>query len=72
MTNTRLVDFRNKITVQEAAKHAGRHQETVKRWLREGRLPGQKVGLVWYIDQDDLKSLLDDEAKGTQHQCGLD
>lgn len=61
MTAPGLIDLQNTITVQEAAKHVGRHQETIKRWLREGTLRGRKIGLVWFIDLDDLRSLLDSE-----------
>ena len=58
-----LVDLRDKVTVSEAARYADCHQETVKRWLREGRLLGQKIGLVWYIDVTDLRSYLDGENR---------
>ena len=53
-----VIDLTDKVRVREAAKYAECHEETVKRWLREGRLPGQKLGLVWYIDISDLKALL--------------
>lgn len=61
---TETIDLSNKLNVHEAAKAANRHEETVKRWLREGRLPGQKVGLVWFIDRVDLTMLLN--SRGTQ------
>ena len=56
---TPFVDLSDKMTVREAARYADCHQETVKRWLREGSLSGQKIGLVWYIDVTDLRSYLD-------------
>jgi excisionase family DNA binding protein len=57
MTNTGLLDLRDTVTVHEAAKISDRHPETIKRWIREGRLPAKKVGLVWFINPVDLKTL---------------
>ena len=58
MVTEELIDLRNKVTVREAAKRAGRHQETVKRWIREERLPAQMVGQMWYIDLSDLRAVI--------------
>ncbi len=52
-----LIDLRNKVTVRQAAQLTGRHQETVKRWIREERLPAQMVGQMWYIDLLDLEKV---------------
>ena len=54
MVTTKVFDLRGTVSVQEAAKTKGCHQETVKRWIREGRLPALKVGLVWFINTQDL------------------
>lgn len=43
----------------EPAKWAAKHFEeasrpsevTMKRWLRDGKLPGRKVGRKWFIDE---------------------
>ena len=53
--NTEIVDLRGKITVEEAARYVARHPETIKRWIRSGRLTAHKLGLVWYIDPADLR-----------------
>ncbi len=42
------------ITVPEAALRIGRNPETVRRWIREGKLPAQKVGTQHFIDEDAL------------------
>jgi len=55
MVSAEVFDLRGTITVQEAPKIKGCHQETVKRWIREGRLTALKVGLVWFINAKDLK-----------------
>ena len=60
MTTSGLVDLRTMVTVLQASRFAQRDQETIKRWLRSGLLPGKKVGLVWYIDLADLRSFLGD------------
>lgn len=42
------------VTVQEAAQRLGRSLEQVRRYLREGRLPGQRIGGQWFIPGDAL------------------
>jgi excisionase family DNA binding protein len=42
------------LTVPEAARRAGRHPETIRRWIREGRLRAHKVGTQHMIEPDDL------------------
>ena len=40
------------ITVAEAARRLGRSIEQVRRYLREGKLPGRRIGQQWFIDED--------------------
>lgn len=42
------------LTVPEAARRAGRHPETIRRWIREGRLRAHKIGTQHVIEPDDL------------------
>ncbi len=42
------------ITVQEAAARVGRDPETIRRWIRSGKLPAKKVGLQLQIQENDL------------------
>lgn len=42
------------ITVLEAAKRLGRDPETIRRWIRSGKLPAEKIGLQLVIDESDL------------------
>jgi excisionase family DNA binding protein len=49
------------ITVPEAARKLGRDPETVRRWIRSGRLPARRVGTQHVIDESDLDALLEDE-----------
>ncbi len=39
------------ITVQEAARRLGRSIEQVRRYLREGKLKGQRIGQQWFIEE---------------------
>ena len=49
------------LTVPEAARRVGRNPETVRRWIRSGKLRSQKVGTQHLIDERDLEALLDGE-----------
>lgn len=42
------------LTVPEAARRVGRNPETVRRWIREGRLAARKVGTQHVIEERDL------------------
>ena len=45
------------ITVPEAARRISRHPETIRRWIREGKLPASKVGTQHLIAEEDLESI---------------
>jgi excisionase family DNA binding protein len=49
------------LTVPEAARRAGRNPETIRRWIRAGRLRSEKVGTQHVVEETDLEALLDDE-----------
>jgi excisionase family DNA binding protein len=42
------------LSVPEAAKRSGKNPETIRRWIREGRLRARKVGTQHIIEEDDL------------------
>ncbi len=46
------------LTVAEAAKRAGRDPETIRRWIRAGRLPAWKAGGQHMIDDAALEDAL--------------
>lgn len=46
------------LTVPQAARKAHRNPETVRRWIREGRLRARRVGTQHLIDEGDLRSFL--------------
>ena len=45
------------LTVPEAARRARLNPETIRRWIRAGRLPAQKVGTQHLVDEADLERL---------------
>jgi excisionase family DNA binding protein len=42
------------LTVPQAARRSGRNPETIRRWIREGKLRAEKVGTQHLIDESDL------------------
>ncbi len=49
------------LTVPEAAERAERDPETIRRWIRSGKLPARKVGTQHVIEEADLESVLADD-----------
>ena len=49
------------ITVPEAAQRTGKNAETIRRWIRSGRLRSQKVGTQHLVDEQDVLALADDQ-----------
>ena len=49
------------ITVPEAARRIGRDPETIRRWIRSGRLKASKIGTQHVIEEADLDELAEDE-----------
>jgi excisionase family DNA binding protein len=52
------------LTVPEAAERAGFNPETIRRWIRSGRLIATKVGTQHVIDEHDLERALGERAPG--------
>jgi putative resolvase len=46
------------LTVPEAARRIGRNPETIRRWIREGKLPARKVGTQHVLEEADLAAVL--------------
>jgi excisionase family DNA binding protein len=46
------------MTVPEAAKRVNRDPETIRRWIRSGRLPSRRVGTQHIVDEGDLLDLV--------------
>ncbi len=46
------------LTVPEAAVRVGRNPETVRRWIRAGRLPATRIGTQLLIDEGELAAVI--------------
>ena len=60
------------ITVPEAARRAGKDPETIRRWIRSGRLPARKIGTQHVIEETDLENVLDIEELPVPPEWGWD
>ncbi len=45
------------LTVPEVAKRTGRNPETIRRWIRQGKLRASKVGTQHVIEERDLEAM---------------
>lgn len=50
------------LTVPEVARRAGRNPETVRRWIREGKLRADKVGTQHVVAEEDLEAFLEESG----------
>jgi excisionase family DNA binding protein len=50
------------LTVPEAAHRAGRDPETIRRWIRSGKLRARKIGTQHVIEEPDLAAILKDDG----------
>ncbi len=46
------------LTVEETAKYLKMSPQVIRRWLREKKLPGVKIGKEWRIDKADIDALM--------------
>jgi len=46
------------LSVSEAAQRLNRSTEQVRRYLREGRLDGRRIGGQWFIERDRLTAFV--------------
>ncbi len=54
------------VTVPQAAERLGRNPETIRRWIRSGRLRAAKIGTQHMIDERDLGSLMEQVHERTR------
>ncbi len=59
------------LTVPEAARRVGRNPETIRRWIRAGRLRATKLGTQHLIEETDLDAIAVD-PKALQVPAPLD
>jgi len=52
------------LTIQQAAAKLQVKPNTVRRWIKHGRIPGCKIGRIFRISEDDLDRVLSGESIG--------
>ena len=48
------------LTVAQAAERLGRTPGTVRRWIRQGRLPAQHLGALLVVNDRDVRAIQDE------------
>ena len=51
------------LTVKEMAEYLKMNPQVVRRWLREGRLPGIKMGKEWRAAKEDIDAMLKQKSE---------
>ena len=51
------------LTLPEIAQTLGMNPSTVRLWVREGRLPAEKVGRRWMVRRTDLEQMLAEQPQ---------
>jgi excisionase family DNA binding protein len=46
------------LSIEESAEKLGLHPETLRKWLREKRIGGVKVGRNWRLRESDLSAFI--------------
>ena len=57
------------MTVREVAAELDRSIEQVRRYIREGKLPAHKIGMQWFVDFEDLRTLHSGGKTRGQHMA---
>jgi excisionase family DNA binding protein len=61
-----MVTLEGMITVAEAARRLNRSIEQVRRYLREGKLRGQRIGNQWFVEERTLVAASDQPHREEQ------
>ena len=51
-----MITLEGMITVAQAARRLNRSTEQVRRYLREGKLKGQRIGNQWFVEERTLEA----------------
>jgi excisionase family DNA binding protein len=51
-----MVESADKLPLKEVARQLGRSLEQARRYVREGKLPAQKLGMQWFVERRALEA----------------
>jgi excisionase family DNA binding protein len=51
-----MLESTDKLALKEVARQLGRSLEQVRRYVREGKLPAQKLGMQWFVERRALEA----------------
>lgn len=60
-----VIDGHDYLTATEAARRLGVCDETIRRWVRLGRLPARKLGFQYFILGKDVEEYAKAKAKSS-------
>ncbi len=49
-------------SVEELSDLLDVNQRSIRQWLRDGKIQGQKLGVKWYVSEDMLKKYFNENA----------
>jgi len=47
------------MTTKEASEALGISTETVRQWLKTGKLKGKKIGRKWWVERESVQAILE-------------
>ncbi len=59
-----MVVTTTKLALRDVARQLDRSVEQVRRYIREGKLPAQQLGLQWFVDQRDVDRFRGNQTSG--------
>jgi hypothetical protein len=65
MKSYKMVESKDKLTLLEVSRELGRSLEQVRRYVREGKLPAQKLGMQWFVTRCDLEAFKSNGGRAT-------
>lgn len=51
-----MAAYGDRLPLQEVARELDRSLEQIRRYVREGKLPAQKLGMQWFVERGSLEA----------------
>ncbi|TMC23434.1 MAG: helix-turn-helix domain-containing protein [Chloroflexi bacterium] len=49
-------------TVEDVARILKKHPDTIRRLIRQKKIPARKIGGTWYVSEETLRRLMSEES----------